>query len=197
MYLYLVRHGQSEGNVLKTFHGQTDYPLTELGRRQARLAGEKLRADGVTFTRCCASDLSRAWDTALACLEGRGMEPECCPALREQDVGHIEGLSWEEMGERYPDARHNFIHNWHETTPPGGESPEEMLARVAACVDGIIARGEDTLLAAHFGSLALVLYHLGLLKKEDAFKPEWAFGQGVYSVVRIENGKAELICFNR
>ena len=70
------------------------------------------------------------------------MEPECCPALREQNVGHIEGLSWEEMGERYPDARHNFIHNWHETTPPGGESPEEMLARVAACVDGIIARGE-------------------------------------------------------
>ena len=32
MYLYLVRHGQSEGNVIRTFHGQTDYPLTEKGR---------------------------------------------------------------------------------------------------------------------------------------------------------------------
>ena len=38
MRLYLVRHGQSEGNVAKTFHGHTDYPLTELGREQARQA---------------------------------------------------------------------------------------------------------------------------------------------------------------
>ena len=36
MRLYLVRHGQSEGNVAKTFHGHTDYPLTELGREQGR-----------------------------------------------------------------------------------------------------------------------------------------------------------------
>lgn len=43
MYMYLVRHGQSVGNVRRTFHGQTDYPLTEEGRRQARQAAEKLR----------------------------------------------------------------------------------------------------------------------------------------------------------
>ena len=78
MYLYLVRHGQSEGNVAKTFHGHIDYPLTPLGREQARQAGEKLKA--VSFSRCVASDLSRAWDTALACVEGRGIVPECCPA---------------------------------------------------------------------------------------------------------------------
>ena len=57
MYMYLVRHGQSVGNVRRTFHGQTDYPLTEEGRRQARQAAEKLRE--IPFTRCCASDLRR------------------------------------------------------------------------------------------------------------------------------------------
>lgn len=197
MYLYLVRHGQSEGNVVKTFHGQTDYPLTEKGREQARQAGEKLKADGVMFTRCCASDLSRAWDTALACLAGYDVEAEVCPAMREQFVGDIEGLTWEEMGERYPQVRHDFIHDWAHTTPPGGESPEDMLARVGSFVDEVIARGEDTLLVAHFGSLSLVLFHLGLVDEKQAFEPEWAFGQGTYSAVRIEDGKAELLHFNR
>ena len=197
MYLYLVRHGQSEGNVLKTFHGQTDYPLTQTGREQAKLAAEKLRADGVKFTRCCASDLSRAWDTALACLEGRDIEAEVCPALREQYVGEIEGLSWDEMGEKFPGVREKFIGDWLNTTPPGGESPEEMKARVATCVDEIITRGEDTLLAAHFGSLSLVLYHLGIIDETQAFEETWAFGQGTYSAIRIEDGKVELLCFNR
>ena len=43
MILYLVRHGQSEGNVKRYFHGQTDYPLTEKGHEQAREVAEKLK----------------------------------------------------------------------------------------------------------------------------------------------------------
>ena len=44
MFLYLVRHGQSVGNVRRTFHGQTDYPLTQEGRRQAQQAAENAKA---------------------------------------------------------------------------------------------------------------------------------------------------------
>lgn len=197
MYLYLVRHGQSEGNVLMTFHGQTDYPLTEKGRKQAHQAADKLRADGVTFAHCCASDLVRAWDTAQACLEGRDVAAEVCPDLREQFVGDIEGLTWDEMGERYPDLRHTFIHDWFHTTPPGGESPDDMIARVTSRVDEIIARGEDTLIVAHFGPLSLILSHLGLADRGEIMTPKWAFDHGTYSAIRIENGRAELIHFNR
>ena len=194
MYLYLVRHGQSEGNVQMTFHGQTDYPLTEKGREQARQTAEKLRS--VSFSRCCASDLVRAWDTALICVEGRGIEPEVCPGLREQFVGEMEGLSWDGVGERFPGLRERYIGDWFHTIPPGGESPDGMLARVSACVDEIVRRGEDTLLAAHFGSLGLVLVHLGLVSPEESLTEAWHFGQGTYSAIRIEDGKAELICFN-
>ena len=195
MYLYLVRHGQSEGNILRTFHGQTDYPLTEKGREQARQAAEKLR--GVTFTRCCASDLSRAWETARICLEGRELEAEACPALREQDVGEMEGLSWEEMEARYPDILHPFIEDWFHTVPPGGESPEEMEARVRAWVEDTLRRGEDTLAVGHNGSLTFVLLCLGVLRREDALSEGFFFTQGTYTAVRVENGKAELLCFNR
>lgn len=195
MYLYLVRHGQSEGNVRKTFHGQTDYPLTETGREQARESAEKLKE--VAFSRCCASDLSRAWETALACLEGRSVSAEPCPALREQDVGGMEGLTWEEMEERYPDILHPYIEDWFHTIPPEGESPDDMTARVAACVDDIIRRGEDTLIVAHNGSLSLILKHLKLAGEDELLKSGFFFQQGTYSVVRVDKSGAELVAFNR
>lgn len=194
MYLYLVRHGQSEGNVVKTFHGQLDYPLTELGREQARQSAEKLR--GREFTRCCASDLSRAWDTALACLEGRDVTPEASPALREQDVGDLEGLTWAQMEERYPELLWPYLKDWFHTVPPGGESPEEMQARVSACVDELLERGEDTLVVAHNGSLSLILRHLGVADEEKLLTPDWFFRQGTYTAIRIEDGVVELECFN-
>ena len=62
MKLYLIRHGQSEGNRLQVFHGQFDYPLTAQGRQEALLCGEKLR--DIPLTHCYASDLQRARDTA-------------------------------------------------------------------------------------------------------------------------------------
>lgn len=195
MYLYLVRHGQSDGNVRKTFHGQADYPLTELGRQQARQAAEKLRE--VSFTRCCASDMRRAWDTAVICLEGRGMEPEECPGLREQDVGDLEGMTWEDMERKFPDILQPYVEDWFHTTPPGGESPGDMIARVSSCVNRIILRGEDTLIVAHNGSLTLILDRLGLAPREQLLTPGWFFEQGTYSAIRIGDSGAELVCFNR
>ena len=195
MYLYLVRHGQSEGNVLRSFHGQTDYPLTDRGRAQAREAADKLKE--VSFSRCLASDLVRAWDTALACVEGRGIPVECCPALREQNVGDMEGLSWDEMGARFPGLRERYIEDWYHTQPPGGEHPEAMMARVSALVDELVLRGEDVLLVGHFGSFGLILERLGLVEKGKNFEPGYIFSQGTYTAIRLEDGKAELVCFNR
>lgn len=194
MYLYLVRHGQSVGNVRHTFHGQTDYPLTPEGRRQARQAAEKLRP--FSFTRCCASDLQRTWDTALACLEGRDVVPEKCPDLREQFVGSMEDWSWEDVERRAPGLKRAYMEDWFHVTPPGGESPETMAARVARCADAIIARGEDTLIAAHNGSLCLLLIHLGLMSQEDA-QGESGFTQGCFSAVEITETGPRLAFFNR
>ena len=65
------------------------------------------------------------------------MIPERCPGLREQFVGEMEGLSWDEMERRYPGVREAYISDWFHTTPPGGESPEEMARRVGDCVDAV------------------------------------------------------------
>ena len=195
MYLYLVRHGQSTGNERQLFFGSSDHPLTELGREQAGQAAEKLA--GVNFTRCVSSDLSRCWDTALICTRGRGVVPEPCPALREQDMGALEDLTWAQAEKLCGALVGRLLSDWFHTTPPAGESPAHMLERVGACVDGLIAQGEDTLVAGHNGSLSLILYHLGLVGEQELLQPGWFFRHGTYSAVRADETGAELVCFNR
>lgn len=195
MYLYLVRHGQSTGNERQLFFGLRDHPLTHLGREQARQAAEKLRE--VEFTRCLSSPLCRAWDTAMLCTEGRHVVPEACPAILEQDMGELEGLTWGAAEAKFGDHIGVLLVDWFHTIPPGGEPPAHMLERVGGCVDELIARGEDTLLVAHNGSLSLVLLHLGLAGESDMFRREWTFRHGCYSAIRVEDGRAELVCFNR
>lgn len=195
MYLYLVRHGQSTGNERQLFFGTQDYPLTELGREQARQAADKLRE--VEFTRCLASPLSRAWDTAVICTEGRPAAPEACPALREQDMGALEGLTWGAAEARFGDRIGQLLGDWFHTTPPEGESPSQMLRRVAGCVDALLDRGEDTLAVAHNGSLSLILFYLGLVEERQLLQRDWFFRHGCYSAVRLERDAAELVCFNR
>lgn len=195
MYLYLVRHGQSTGNVRQLFYGVRDYPLTQLGREQARQAADKLRE--VEFTRCAASPLSRAWDTAMICTEGRFVVPESCPALREQDMGELEGLTWGAAEARFGEHIGVLLSDWFHTTPPGGETPAHMMERVGGCVDELVQRGEDTLVVAHNGSLSLILHHLGLVGEAELLRPDWFFRHGTYSAVRVDEAGAELVCFNR
>lgn len=168
MYLYLVRHGQSTGNEQQLFFGLRDHPLTELGRKQARQAAEKLKE--ASFSRCLSSPLSRAWDTAMICTEGRYVVPQACPAILEQDMGELEGLTWGAAEAKFGDHIGVLLVDWFHTIPPGGEPPAHMLDRVGGCVDELIARGEDTLLVAHNGSLSLVLLHLGLAGEGDMFQ---------------------------
>ncbi len=195
MYLYLVRHGQSAGNERQLFFGSSDHPLTQLGREQARLAADKLRE--VSFTRCVSSDLARCWDTAELCLQGRNVAAEPCPALREQDMGALEDLTWAQAEKLCGALVGRLLSDWFHTTPPAGESPAHMLERVGRCVDGLIARGEDTLVVGHNGSLSLLLYHLGLVKEEELLQSGWFFHHGTYSAVRADETGAELVCFNR
>lgn len=68
MTVYFLRHGQTAWNAEKRMQGQTNVPLNDVGRRQAREAGGRLPAIGV----CLTSPLQRARETALLALGGRG-----------------------------------------------------------------------------------------------------------------------------
>src|SRR5207237_3436602 len=93
--LVLVRHGESEWNLKNLFTGWRDVDLTELGVKEAREAGRKLKAQGLTFDVAYTSALKRAQRTLDLVLKEMGLSNIQVMkdlALNERDYGDLSGL---------------------------------------------------------------------------------------------------------
>jgi probable phosphoglycerate mutase len=98
--LYFVRHGQSQANVDRVFAGQSDTPLTSLGRQQAEQAGSQAKILGIDHI--ISSPLSRAHDTAkiIAGIIGYPVGAiELNRLLMERGFGSATGQSWDIEGD--------------------------------------------------------------------------------------------------
>ena len=183
MKIYLVRHGQSEGNVKNLWYGSTDLPLTELGREQARLAGQKLRE--ASFAACYASPLCRALDTAKLVMEGRTEPLHIVPDLREQHMGLFEPKTVEQIRAEDPDFYQALMADWVHLTPPEGEPFDTGMApRVARVLDALVEKGEDCLIVAHNGPLVFAISYLLGLPIEAAGR--FYLKQGCFSMIEID-----------
>ena len=96
MKLFMVRHGQTTGNVAGLIYGQVDYPLTQKGREQATAIRPIL--ERFKFNRVYSSDLSRAVETQQIALPG--VEGIKTPLLREFDVGRLTNVTYAEAEEK-------------------------------------------------------------------------------------------------
>jgi probable phosphoglycerate mutase len=147
--LILIRHGETAWNRERRMQGQTDTPLSDTGRAQAQAVGKRLAR--YPFAALYSSDLARAWDTAAAIARASGHEIRREPALRERTFGVFEGLTYDEMAQRYPDEHARFSARDPEYAVPGGESPRQFFERSLACLEGIAA--------AHAGESVVVVTH--------------------------------------
>ncbi|MEM6962549.1 MAG: histidine phosphatase family protein [Myxococcota bacterium] len=162
MRLTLVRHAESESNRLGRYQGQGDCPLSAHGRAQAAALGARLR--DAPFDLVVSSDLTRAKETA----EALGAPLELDPAWREIHIGRWEGLSREEVDERYPDEVQALRSGRRDAAVGGGESWLDVQARVLEAVALLRRRMGDegrVLVFAHGGVLhTLVAYSMGVLE---------------------------------
>jgi len=135
--LLLWRHGRTEWNAEGRFQGHLDPPLDETGRAQAVRAAAQLVTAGLSAedTIVVSSDLRRAVVTATALTDLLGVPLLQDPRLREHGMGCWEGLTREEVAERYPEQ----FADWRAgraVRGRGGEEPEQVADRaVAALVD--------------------------------------------------------------
>ena len=158
--LYLIRHGQSTWNRVHRIQGQADPPLSDEGRRQARLLGARLA--GHAFAAAYASDLQRAAETAGIVAAATGVEPVPLRGLREIFLGAWEGLSSEEIAKRDPKAWARWLEEPDWDLVPGGEGAAAFEERVARALDGIVEqhpRG-DVLVVTHGGVIQVALHRV-------------------------------------
>lgn len=97
--LALVRHGQTDWNLAGRLQGQTDIPLNETGREQAREVGRKLI--GQDFSLILASPLARARETAVLIAQQIGAATgNAVPELIERGFGPLEGRIMAEVSDK-------------------------------------------------------------------------------------------------
>lgn len=158
--LVLIRHGQSTWNQEHRIQGQLDPPLSEQGRRQATLLAARLA--GRRFAGFYASDLKRALETAEIVGEVIGLAPTPLASLREVFLGEWEGLTSEEIAQRYPEAWARWVEEPDWDVVPGGESQAAFDVRVAAAVDDITRRHAhgDVLAVTHGGVIQVALHRV-------------------------------------
>ncbi|HLS00885.1 MAG TPA: histidine phosphatase family protein [Beutenbergiaceae bacterium] len=128
----LWRHGQTDYNAAGKLQGQVDIPLNATGISQATQAAAVL--SGVRPSVVITSDLSRAADTAKYLAEQTGVETIVDTRLRERSFGDWEGLTRQEIHQRWPDEYEVWRRGGH---PQGinAESRGDLGARIAEAVD--------------------------------------------------------------
>jgi len=137
--LILVRHGETEWARDGRHTGRTDIPLTELGRLQATVLGDRLR--GRTFGRVLSSPLARALETCR--LAGVAEHAEINDDLMEWDYGEYEGRRTVEIRQEVPGWS-----IWRDGVP-GGENAADVGARADRVIANALATDEETVLFAH------------------------------------------------
>jgi alpha-ribazole phosphatase len=127
-----VRHGQTLWNHIARYQGHSDIELSDTGRDQAsRLS---LRLSTVSLQAVYASDLKRALDTARIIAEPHGLDVQELPQLREINFGAWEGLTFQDIEQRYPD----IAKSWHASPGsvriPDGETFQELMERTYSTI---------------------------------------------------------------
>jgi alpha-ribazole phosphatase len=159
MKLFLVRHGQTDWNLTRRFQGQSDVPLNQTGIHQAEQVAKRLSAEKIDFI--YSSDLSRAFETAQICRSG--FQPDipiqADPCLREVNFGAWEGLTYNAIKEKYPDSLATWERDVYSSSPPNGETLEDLTKRVQSFLDDLLQKHNDqtVLVVAHGGVLQVMI----------------------------------------
>jgi broad specificity phosphatase PhoE len=187
--LILVRHGETEGKSSIRYHGRTDVPLSDLGRAQMRAARAALLKLGpLQFDWVFTSPLVRAAEGAKL-IAGESAQLSVLEELVEVHFGLFEGLTADEIRERYPE--HYADWNADRFAPgyvyPDGESRAAFAQRVTRGIGKMLSLWQPeslvastALLVAHRGVIRTVVHHL------TGNQP--SVGLGSIQVIELDSG---------
>ncbi|WP_134684033.1 histidine phosphatase family protein [Brevibacillus migulae] len=154
MRLFVIRHGETQWNRERRIQGLQDIPLLADGREQIRQVCRTLASakEDVRLARIFTSPLLRAAQSAFIAGEFFQVPVQVMPSIRERAFGRLEGLTWQEIRERYGIADVEEIQD--------GQLDIEALAAVR---DRVVAAAE--FLAASYPQKDILLVTHGSIIK--------------------------------
>ena len=187
--IYFIRHGQSVANINKTHAGWAQMPLTEQGKTDALRARAIL--EGMSFDKVYSSDLIRAIDTQMIALTG--VEVERTALLREINVGKLAMVPFEECERKYGDAykEDKKLFNFK---PYGGESYEELCARIREFLSMIEASEYEKVVAFSHGGLINTVLDIITGMRQDRTK--FLCENCSVTVIELKDGEWRLKLWN-
>jgi alpha-ribazole phosphatase len=192
--LLFVRHGETLRQSSERFWGQTDVELSALGRKQAESLRDLLATQQIDTI--YASDLKRALVTAQVIASRQKVEIITCPELREANFGELEGLTFAEISQRYPEVTESWMAGGLDITYPGGENLNAFIERTTGFTDRLqhLSAEQTALVVAHGGPLRIILCHLLDFGPEHWWQLQVDLAS--FSIVKIESRGPVLSLFN-
>jgi len=192
-YLVLVRHGQSEWNLLNKWTGWTDIELSKQGREEAKKAAELLK--DITIHKAHTSDLKRAQETLEIILNELGhsdIDVKKAHQIKERHYGDLTGMNKDEAKANFGEEKFKLYRRSWDVPPPNGESLKDTYDRAIPYYEQEILKdlkeGHNVLVAAHGNSLRAIVKYLENIADDKISELE--IGTGVIHVYEIdENGE--------
>jgi 2,3-bisphosphoglycerate-dependent phosphoglycerate mutase len=198
--LVLVRHGESEWNLKNLFTGWKDIDLTDKGIAEARAAGRRLKALGLSFDVAFTSALIRAQRSLDLILEEMGqtrIPVSRDQALNERDYGDLSGLNKDDARAKWGAEQVHIWRRSYDVAPPAGESLKDTAARVLPYyiqeILPAVLQGRRVLIAAHGNSLRALVMVLERLSTDDILKREIGTGDPLIYRLNADSTVAEKV----
>ena len=192
--LILIRHGQSQWNAENRFTGWVDTTLSDVGRQEAALAGERLAARGITVDRAYTSTLRRAIETGRIVLDGLGQSDLAqieSWQLNERYYGALTGRDKAQTAEEFGEEQVKIWRRSYDIPPPGGESLADTGRRALPYFAGEVIPAtqqlDTVMVAAHGNSLRAIIKSLEGISDDDIVSLEIL--TGVPIVYTMDNGR--------
>lgn len=183
--IYLVRHGESEWNILSKVQGQSNTNLTNAGREQAQKAAQRLMEEEIDII--FSSDLNRAFDTARIIGKVLGLEVNTFEELREMRFGVWEGLTTQEIIDKYSNEHVIWMTEPHKLNLPDAESLVALQERLLKIANILIKENKDKniIIVSHGASIKALI--LGLLGIDISFYNKLTISNTSISIIEYRN----------
>ena len=158
--IYIVRHCEAMGNVMRLFQGSSDMDISETGEKQLQYL--KKRFETIPLDAVYTSPLTRAKKTALAVIGNRDLKSTDEKGLIELDGGILEGKPFIETFNSIPGLADTWDNHPEDFAPEGGEKMRDAYERIWNTVKKIAAdnSGKTVACTTHGGVTRCLLCRL-------------------------------------